>query len=170
MSRPCAISTHASHVPAGIRRRPLHAVQGPREHARGRGLADAARAGEDERLGDPAARERVAERRGDRLLTDDVVEALRAPLAGEDLVGHRIVVDCELRVVGTGARAPPRPGGPAAHVRDYLALLPSGPDAVRRLTLHRVRAAVRRAADESIIYQVARVPRVDGLQVGGRGS
>ena len=35
------------------------------------------------------------------------------------------------------------PEGPAAHVSDYLALLPSGPDAVRRLKLHRVRAAVR---------------------------
>ena len=30
-----------------------------------------------------------------------------------------------------------------AHLRVYLALLPSGPDAVRRLRLHRVRAAVR---------------------------
>ncbi len=29
------------------------------------------------------------------------------------------------------------------HLRVYLALLPSGPDAVRRLKLHRVRAAVR---------------------------
>src|SRR5262245_25261444 len=37
----------------------------------------------------------------------------------------------------------PRPGEPAAHVRICLALLPSGPDAVRRLRLHRVRAAVR---------------------------
>jgi hypothetical protein len=41
--------------------------------------------------------------------------------------------------------APPRPGGTAAHVSDCLALLPSGPDAVRRLRLHRVRAAVRSA-------------------------
>ena len=35
------------------------------------------------------------------------------------------------------------PEWPAAHVRIYLALLPSGPDAVRRLRLHRDRAAVR---------------------------
>ncbi len=35
------------------------------------------------------------------------------------------------------------PEEPAAHVSDYLALLPSGPDAVRRLRLHRVRAAPR---------------------------
>jgi hypothetical protein len=39
----------------------------------------------------------------------------------------------------------PRPGGPAAQHRFDLALLPSGPDAVRRLNLHRVRTAVRRA-------------------------
>ncbi len=49
--------------------------------------------------------------------------------------------------LGFGTRdfrwAPPRPGAPAAHLRVCLALLPSGPDAVRRLKLHRVRAAVR---------------------------
>ena len=45
-------------------------------------------AGEDERLGDAAARERVAKRGGDGLLADDVLEALRTPLAGEDLIGH----------------------------------------------------------------------------------
>src|SRR5215218_7794878 len=39
-------------------------------------------------------------------------------------------------------RVSPRPGEPAAHVRICLALLPSGPDAVRRLKLHRDRAAV----------------------------
>ena len=49
------------------------------------------------------------------------------------------MLDAEVR------RAQPRPGRPAAHVSDYLALLPSGPDAVRRLRLHRFRAAVRRA-------------------------
>ena len=38
------------------------------------------------------------------------------------------------------------PERPAAHVRICLALLPSGPDAVRRLRLHRVRAAVRPAS------------------------
>src|SRR5205823_2356323 len=34
-------------------------------------------------------------------------------------------------------------GGPAAQHRVYLALLPSGPDAVRSLNLHRFRTAVR---------------------------
>src|SRR5438034_8690884 len=37
------------------------------------------------------------------------------------------------------------PEGPAAHFRIYLALLPSGPDAVRRLKLHRFRTAVQSA-------------------------
>src|SRR5436190_21539988 len=37
------------------------------------------------------------------------------------------------------------PEGPAAHARIYLALLPSGPDAVRRLRLHRFRTAVQPA-------------------------
>src|SRR5216684_8851529 len=37
------------------------------------------------------------------------------------------------------------PEGPAAHVRIYLALLPSGPDAVRRLKLRRFRTAVQSA-------------------------
>ena len=44
---------------------------------------------------------------------------------------------------GNGAHRDP--DKPAAHVSNYLALLPSGPDAVRRLKLHRVRAAVRLA-------------------------
>src|SRR5262252_7701796 len=46
-------------------------------------------------------------------------------------------------------RIPPRPGRPAAHVRIYLALLPSGPDAVHRLKLHRFRAAVQSVEVES---------------------
>jgi len=45
---------------------------------------------------------------------------------------------------GISEYARPRSGGPAAQSRIYLALLPSGPDAVRRLNLHRVRTAVRR--------------------------
>src|SRR5262249_8671546 len=74
--------------PAGIGRRPVHAVQRAREDARRRRLADAARAGEDERVGEAPARQRVAQRARDGRLADDVVETLRAPLAGEDLIGH----------------------------------------------------------------------------------
>ena len=143
-SRPCAISTQASHSPHGSARRAVHAVQRPRQDARRRGLADAARAGKDERLRQPAAGERVAERRRDVLLPDHILEALRAPLAGEHLIRHWRLGK-SLLTKTCRPRAPPRPGAPAAQVRVYLALLPSGPDAVRRLILHRVRAAVRRA-------------------------
>jgi hypothetical protein len=48
----------------------------PREPANTKGLRDA------------AARDRVAQRARGGLLPDDVVEALRAPLAGKHLVGH----------------------------------------------------------------------------------
>ena len=73
---------------AGFRGRPLLAVQRPGQDARGRGLADATGTGEDERLGDAAGRDRVAKGLGDALLPDHVVEALRAPLARENLVRH----------------------------------------------------------------------------------
>jgi hypothetical protein len=37
---------------------------------------------------DTLALERIAERSGDGLLAEDVIEALRPPLPGEDLIGH----------------------------------------------------------------------------------
>src|SRR5437867_3345036 len=46
-------------------------------------------------------------------------------------------------------RSPPRSGVPAAHGRVCLALLPSGPDAVRSLALHRLRTAVHSAKPSS---------------------
>ena len=88
MSRPCAISTHASQSPHGSGVGPFIAVERPRQDARGRRLAAAARAGEHERMRDAAARNRVAQRTRHRLLPDDIVEALRAPFARENLIGH----------------------------------------------------------------------------------
>ena len=73
---------------AGIGGRPLLAVQAARQDARRRRLADAARAGEDERLRDALRRDGVAQRLRDAALADDVIEALRTPFAGENLVGH----------------------------------------------------------------------------------
>ena len=70
---------------ARIRGRPLDAVQRARENPRRRGLADAARPGEDKRLRDPLRRNRVAERLGDAALADDVIEPLRPPFAGDYL-------------------------------------------------------------------------------------
>ena len=71
---------------AGIRRRSVHAVQRPGENPRRRRLADAARTGEDERLREPLAAERVAQRTRHRLLSDDVVELLRPPFSRDDLI------------------------------------------------------------------------------------
>ena len=62
------------------------------------------------------------------------------------------------------------PDEPAAHVSNYLALLPSGPDAVRRLKLHRIRAAVRpiTTRGESSVYPaVERRGKAPPTQVGG---
>ena len=167
MSRPCAISTQASHSPHGSGVGPFDAVQRPRQDARRRRLAAASRAREDERMRDAAARDRVAQRARHRLLPDDVVEPLRPPFSGENLVGHQLRQEergSESRTEDESDRgwAPPRPGAPAAHLRVYLALLPSGPDAVRRLKLHRVRAAVRPTRRRRLRLQqhssVARAP------------
>ena len=82
-------------MPHGSAVGPFYAVQRPGEHTRGGRLAHAARPGEDERLVDASARERVAECLRNGLLPDHVVEALRPPLAGEDGVHERAdVFDC----------------------------------------------------------------------------
>jgi hypothetical protein len=74
---------------ARIRRRTALAAQRACEDPRRRGLADAARSCEHERLRQPPARQRVAQRTRHRVLTDDILEALRPPLARDDLVGHQ---------------------------------------------------------------------------------
>jgi hypothetical protein len=59
------------------------------------------------------------------------------------------------------------PEVPAAHVSVCLALLPSGPDAVRRLRLHRFRAAARPTGlvrDLSIVASVECTPRATSEQ------
>ena len=65
------------------------AVQRLGEDAGDGRLADAARAGEQERVVDAARIERVGERAADVVLTDELVERARAPFAGEDEVTHR---------------------------------------------------------------------------------
>src|SRR5262249_382169 len=132
---------------AGLSRGPLHAVQGPCQDAGGCRLPDAPRSCEHERLRQPPAGDRVAKRTRDRLLPDDVVEPLGPPFARENLIGH----SGELTVLGAWSlvlgpvRTGPRPGGPAAHCRIRLALLPAGPDAVHGMQLHRFRTAVQSA-------------------------
>ena len=68
------------------RRRSFHAVQTACHDARNRGLAGSALAGEDVAVRDTLARDGVLERRADVFLTDQLVEALRPVLAGDDLV------------------------------------------------------------------------------------
>src|SRR5262249_5357736 len=59
------------------------------QDACGGGLADAARAPEQERVVDPPARDRILQRARHVLLADDAVEPLRPILPGQDEIGHR---------------------------------------------------------------------------------
>ena len=89
MSRPCAISTQASHSPHGSGVGPFTQLSA---RARMRAvvvLPQPREPGKHERMRDAAAGDRVAQRTRHRLLPDDVVEPLRTPLARENLVGHR---------------------------------------------------------------------------------
>jgi hypothetical protein len=74
---------------ARIHRRTVHAVERPRQDARGRRLAGASLAREHERMRDAVAGDRVAQRARDRWLSDDLVERLRPPFSSQDLVSHR---------------------------------------------------------------------------------
>ena len=66
--------------------RPFYAVQRPRQNPGRRRLAGSALACEHEGLRDAAAGDGIAQRARDRLLSDDVIEPLRTPLACENLV------------------------------------------------------------------------------------
>src|SRR5690606_20005640 len=74
---------------AGFGRGATLAVERLGEDARDGGLADAAGAGEQERMVDAAGIERIAQRAHHVLLPDPFGEAPGAPLAGEDEIGHR---------------------------------------------------------------------------------
>ena len=152
---PFAIATQAWHVLSGVGVGPLRAVQRLGEDARERRLAGAARAREQVGLAHLPCLDRVPQRPDDRLLAHDLVEVLRPVLAVER--GHGGAADCtplgeppgrqtlaEARVARsrTLLRGRVRAGAPDArssqvaprHLgEDCLALLPPGPDAVRRL-------------------------------------
>ena len=93
------------------RRRPLRAVERLREDPRHRGLARAARAGEEVRLPHLAELDRVPQRPHDRFLPDHVVEVLRPVLPVER--GHRSICSPVTRSVferpPRGALASPAP-------------------------------------------------------------
>ena len=69
---------------AGRGRRPVHAVQGLGEDAGGRGLADAASAGEEIGVADAVGGDGVGEGLRDLLLADELAEILRPIAAGDD--------------------------------------------------------------------------------------
>ena len=102
MSRPSAISTQASHWPQGSAVGPLTQFSA-RARMRAVVVLPTPRGpAEHERLREPAAGQRVAQRPRHRLLSDDIVEPLRPPLAGDDLIGHWTEIadsdsDCRLR-------------------------------------------------------------------------
>src|SRR5262245_48199336 len=69
---------------ARLRRWSLHAVQRARQNPGGRRLAGAPLPRKHERLRDATAGDRVAQRTRDRLLSDDIIEALRTPFSSEN--------------------------------------------------------------------------------------
>ena len=73
---------------ARIGRWSFFAVERACQDARGRRLSASTRTGEDKRMRNAFARNRVAERTRHHLLPDDIVEALRAVFARKDLIGH----------------------------------------------------------------------------------
>ena len=73
---------------AGVHRRPGETVERAGQNARGRGLADTPRSRKDKRLRETVLPDGVAQGLRHATLADDVIEPLRAPLAGDYLVRH----------------------------------------------------------------------------------
>ena len=83
-SSPLLMLWQMSHSLHGVGRRALLAVQRLGQDAGGRGLADAAGAGEQIRMADAIGRNRVRQRLGDVLLADQFGERLRPIAPGDD--------------------------------------------------------------------------------------
>jgi hypothetical protein len=77
---------------AGLGSNPGFAVEAFGENPRQRGLADAARSGKQVGMVQPLRLECVAQSLDDMLLPDQAGEAAWTPLAGQDLVAHRIIL------------------------------------------------------------------------------
>jgi hypothetical protein len=87
--RPASIARQAAQTPQGSALVPVLAVQRLGEDARDRGLADAARAGEQEGVVHLPAVQRIGQRaRTTCSWPDQFGETLGPPLAGEDEIGH----------------------------------------------------------------------------------
>ena len=92
MWRPSAIADAVGADAAGLGRRlagtvGAGAVERAGDDPGGRGLADAADPGQQEGVRDPPGAQRVGERAHQRLLADQLGQALRAVGAGEDAIG-----------------------------------------------------------------------------------
>ena len=86
---PAAIASQFSHTPHGSPSAPrFEAVQRAGEQAGGRGLARAARAGEQVGVADPVLAYRVAQRGRDVILADELREMLGPVLAVEAVRRH----------------------------------------------------------------------------------
>ncbi len=72
----------------GLGGQALFAVKGFGQYARSGGFADAAGTGEQKRVMNPPGSDGVAQRLADMFLSDQVLETLRAPLAGQYQVRH----------------------------------------------------------------------------------
>ena len=80
--RPASMSTQAAHTPHGVGGDAGHAVEALREDARDRRLADAARAGQQVRVVQAAARQRIGERGDDVLLPDELARTSSVATCG----------------------------------------------------------------------------------------
>ena len=74
------------------------AIEGARQNAGRRRLADAAHAGQDEGVGDPPRRDRVRQGAHHRLLPDQLGEGRRPIFAGEDAICRRRIAHSRNRV------------------------------------------------------------------------
>ena len=93
-ARPSRAARHSGHVIARVAVYGVLAVDGAVQDARDAGLAGAARTGEQVGVRRAAEPDRVAQRAGDVLLADHVLEALRAPAQ----------VQRAVRLAGAGGR------------------------------------------------------------------
>src|SRR5687768_11549028 len=178
--------------PVGSCRRPLGTVQCLGEDAGKRRLAGAARPGEEVGLAHLLARDRVPQGAHDGLLADDLVEVLGTVFAVKRRhpakttrpgsgPGDATSQNANKPVAHPSSRAHPGrcvrrslgPGCPAAPGRNCLALLPPGPDAVRKLpvrgTWPSTLALVRPFLERHPLGEGVQ-PRYSGLRVQGTAS
>ena len=160
-------------------------VQRLGEDAGHRGLARPARAGEQVGLTHLAVLDRVAQGPHDRLLADHMAEVERAIRAIQG--GHEAILFAARSLPG-GITVPGRalrrrnglprrnlrrrlgPGGTAAPGRESLALLPSGPDAVRTLPVRGTRPVNTSCADPIPMKPSLRRHSVPLERISGSGN